>query len=433
MNGHHKEMCVKCGRRAKRRFCLFIFFAIWINPASLLADDGNYQDYIVGEQAAGMGGAVAALCQSVDACFYNPAGLAFAPASTISVSASLYGFYNFSVEDGWYPGEDINIDSFISIPSSFGSIWKLDTDTVVAFSAFIPDRSSSNDLQSFSGPDHFFKYTIEDQTLWIGPSAAYRLTPDLSLGISVFGLYRTFSFFKDYLLLDGDTGVGFSGDLKYYDLSLLSLLGVRYLLGGNWSAGLSVQTPAVHLTGDGEYLFKLVSPDSVVGTYIPDGDTKNALPTAIRAGLGYRVSRKYAFGVDLSYHFPTSYDRFAGEDESGTRHTYYLRREGTVNVNLGGEYYVIDRYPVRLGLFSNLSSSPRVEMDEDLADNPPHINKYGVSVSVGRETENTTINVGVNYVWGKGEFYGIASDLKLENVTARESYLYIFLASSYLF
>jgi len=60
--------------------------------AGVLADDMNYQNYIVGDRAPGMGGAVAASADSVDAAYYNPSGLARSPGNQLSVSANLYGF-----------------------------------------------------------------------------------------------------------------------------------------------------------------------------------------------------------------------------------------------------------------------------------------------------------------------------------------------------
>ncbi len=372
-----------------------------------------------------------AICNSVDACFYNPAGLALTPGSTISLSASMYGFYNFTVKDGWFPDEDVDIDSFVSIPTTFGSIYKLNQDTAFAFSAFIPDRSSSNDLETFENTSHFFKYNKDDQTLWIGPSISTRITPELSVGVSVFGIYRTFSYFRDYLY--GAAG-GVSWDIKYHDLSLLSVLGVRYDINEKWSVGVMVQTPAVHLTGDGEFLYKVITPDGVVGEYIPHGDTKNSLPTAIRAGVGCQVPQEYAFGLDLSYHFPTGFDRFTGEDTSGTRDYYHLQREEVFNANLGGEYYVKEHWPVRLGFFTDLSSAPKAELAENPEiESPPHIDKYGVTASIGRETEHTTLNFGINYVWGQGDFYGLDEKVAWTTVSAKETYLYIFLASSYIF
>jgi len=403
-------------------------------PLLVYAGDGNYQNYIVGEQAAGMGGAVTTLCRSVDACFYNPAGLSDSPGSTISLSASLYGFYNFKVTDGWFPEEDVDIDSFVTIPSTFGSIWKISDGVSMALSAFVPDRSSSNDLETFSEPDHFFKYNKDDQTLWIGPSIGCDITSDLSVGVSLFGAYRTFSYFRDYLLIVGDSGVGLSQDIKYHDLSLVGVFGVRYLLTENWKLGLRVQAPSIHLTGDGEYLYKVVSPDGVAGVYVDDGETENKLPTSITGGIGYEAPKKYAFGLDVTYHFPTSFNRFSGDDQNGIYREYRLEREGTCNVNLGGEYYVKESYPIRIGFFTNLSSSPKVEVDEDPnTEYPAHIDKYGITAGISRETEHTTMNIGINYVWGKGDFFGLNTDLEVDTVDAEESYIYVFLASSYLF
>ncbi len=238
-------------------------------------------------------------------------------------------------------------------------------------------------------------------------------------------------------MVGANTGIGLSADYKYNDLSLLSVLGTRYNLSNTWAVALTVQTPTVHLSGSGEFLYKEITPDGIAGVYIKHGDTRNSLPTTIRVGLGCRVPQEYAFGLDLSYHFPTSFNRLAGDDQDGIRRYYHLRRLGTTNVNLGGEYYIKERYPLRLGFFTNLSSAPKVDIEDPNWEYPPHIDKYGITLSVGRETEHTTLNMGINYVWGKGDFFGyeFTPDSKLETikVKAEESYLYIFLASSYLF
>jgi long-chain fatty acid transport protein len=403
--------------------CLFL-------AGGVSAGDGNYQNFIIGERAAGMGGAVTASASSVDACYYNPAGLALTPASTISLSASLYGFSRYQVDNGWYPGENVDVDSFVTIPSTFGTILKTNEDLAIAFSAFIPDRSSSNDLEAFIGDNHFFKYNMDDQTLWIGPSLGYRLTPELTCGVSLFGVYRTFSWFRDWLF--GDYGSSVSEDIKYSDLGLAAVLGARYALSETWSVGLSVQTPSVHLTGDGKYLAKRVSSAGTLqASYVEDVTTENKIPTRITAGVAYQATKRLGLGLDVTYHFPASFNRFEGYDQFGTFWTYPLRREGTLDVNLGGEYYVMDNYPLRLGFFTDNSSAP--ETDTQTSYYPAHINKYGITASVGRESEHTTLNVGINYVWGSGDSVGWRTPSELDIVNAQESYLYIFLASSYIF
>jgi len=69
------------------------FFLICGCPFSIRADNGNYQNYLVGDRAAGMGGAVTASTNNLDACYYNPSGLANVTGSRISLSVSLYGIY----------------------------------------------------------------------------------------------------------------------------------------------------------------------------------------------------------------------------------------------------------------------------------------------------------------------------------------------------
>jgi len=406
-----------------------IIFGLSASCSLLPADDGNYQNYIVGERAAGMGGAAAACASSVDACYFNPAGLVDTPGSTISLSASLYGFYRYHVDNGWSVGEDMNLSSFVTIPSTFGSVWKVSDEWALSLSAFVPDRTSVNNLEVFD-LRHFYKYSKDDQSLWIGPTASYRLTPDLSVGVSAFGVYRTFSWFRDICW----AGVGnFSEDIRYNDLSLLALMGGMYRIDGHWSTGLTLQTPTLHLTGSGEYLRK----EDAFVSYMEDATTRNGIPTKITAGVAYQERQKYAVACDLSYYFPASFNQLEGDNQFGNFTYYPLKRDGTFNVNLGGEYYVKERYPVRMGFFTNLSTVPGYDPENNYLNEtrsyPEKVDMYGITASVGRETEHTTLSMGVDYVWGSGKYLGSDENGGLTEVNASKSYLYVFLASSYIF
>ena len=49
---------------------------VWLGASALaLADDGHYQNFLVGERAAGMGGAFTAIANDPSGTYYNPAGL----------------------------------------------------------------------------------------------------------------------------------------------------------------------------------------------------------------------------------------------------------------------------------------------------------------------------------------------------------------------
>ena len=63
--------------------------------ARCAAGEANYQPYVVGERAAGMGGAVTATADGMDACFYNPAGLGYETRDSLSVNGALYGLQTY--------------------------------------------------------------------------------------------------------------------------------------------------------------------------------------------------------------------------------------------------------------------------------------------------------------------------------------------------
>ena len=416
--------------------------------ASLRADDGNYQNYLVGERASGMGGAVAASSEDLDGVYYNPAGLAMIDASRLSLSTSLYGFFEMEVADGLGPGKDYKVREFETIPTAFGSILNVSETLTLAFSALVPDNINYNHQQTYTrlpttDPDLFqseyFSYTIDDQSLWIGPSLGVRLGEDWSIGLSAFVVYRSLVKKQDwsYLLTRGDEEkVSVSTrhyDLDYSSYGVLALLGARWDANDRFSLALVVQAPSARVSGDGEFTY--TSNFGRTDDCIVHGkslDVNNKIPAKIVLGAAWNREKKYCLGLDLSYHFPTSFILLEGDDDwTGGEISQRVRRRSVFNVNLGGEYYAADGYPLRAGFFTNLSSAPRP--DPDSAGSPEKIDMYGVTVSVGNESEHTTINVGVNYVWGSGETLGIDDNLDYSVVDARERYLFLFLSSTYIF
>ncbi len=402
--------------------------ALVLFPRGLPAGEGNYRDYIVGDRAAGMGGAAIALAVSTESCFYNPGGLARTKNSTVSLSASIYGISTYRSENGWATGQDIDVASFLVIPTAFGSVWKLDESWVFALSAFVPDLARSNDLEAYPSSYDFYKYNKDDQSVWLGPSLAYRVNETCSLGISVFGVYRTFSWFRDVLR---QARFSWSEDIKYNDLSLLAVFGAHYQLDPRWSFGFTIQPPSIHLSGSGEMLRQY---DYGVGTlvnYVDDADTENTIPAQAAAGVAWSEPGKWALALDLIYHFSADYDRLKGEDQFGMTWHYQIEYEPVLDFSLGGEYYITERYPVRAGFFTSLSSAPA--SDPETSWYPAHINKYGLTCSIGRETENTSFNLGVNYSWGSGDFTGWDEEGTLVKVDARETFLYVFAGTAYFF
>ncbi len=417
---------------------------------SLFADNGNYQDFLVGDRAAGMGGAVAASTNDLDACYYNPGGLANVTGSRIALSVSLYGIYRLSVADGLGPHESYHSREFESIPSTFGSILKASDTLALAFAVFTPDEITYNTQQSFEKQPYlpglyrsdYYASSLDDATTWIGPSLGFKAGDRISLGCGIYLVYRSLNNNQNWTYLyttgDGQEVVRVGSRqyrYNYTNYGLLGVFGAQYALTDNVSLGLTVYTPTVNLTGEGSLFYGVSLGDPEEDTLVTADNmtSKNQVPTEIIASAAYRKPKQFTIGVDLSYHLPTSYTELQGRDTwSGEEIRIETRREPVVNLNLGGEYYVVKNYPLRAGFFTNLSSSPPVDA-EDPRVGKENIDMYGVSASVGNESEHTTINVGVNYVWGKGRTLGIGDNFQPVDVAARESYLFLFLSSAYIF
>jgi long-subunit fatty acid transport protein len=419
---------------------LFTLFQI-----PLQADDGNYQNYILGERTAGMGGAGAATSCDLDSAFYNPSGLGFVTASRLSLSASLYGIYNLKIRDGLGTNKNFRVREFESIPSTFGSILNLSEELTVAFSAFVPDNINYNHQEVYSRTvtpvpgqfqSEYFSFTVDDQQLWIGPSLGYRINRRLSLGLSLFAVYRSLVKKQAWTFLSTDEQNKIVSvtdrryDVDYTNYSILGIFGTQYALSDRLRLALVVQTPSINLTGDGEFTYA-----SGRENRVNHGDhlaSRNKIPTKITIGAAFCKPKEYALEADLSYYLPTSFIELKGRDDwTGGEFCLRLRRRPVVNFNLGAEYYFIENYPARLGFFTNLSSSP--DPDPEGPGSPEQIDMYGLTASVGNESEHTTINFGVNYVWGSGKTLGVDDDLNYRVVDARESYLFLFLSSTYIF
>ena len=432
--------CTSSKPTRAHRSALPILGALLCGTAAF-ADNGNYQNFIIGERAQGMGGAIGATASGLDACYYNPAGLARVSFNTLSLSANLYGFQKYRAENGLAVGEDLKRNSFVSIPAAVTGITKTEGFGTWAFSAFIPDHTSFIEITSFLDKKHFYAFSANDETLWVGPSVGFAVSDKLLLGASVFGIYQTYSQFESVAL--GDREFSFSDDLKYNSFGLLAQLGVQYKLDPEWNMGLLLQSPSWGLFGSGTYsATEVMASSGSAGLYGDNLDTGNYIPAKVTANLGWEKPKDRALGLGLTYHLPCSFNMVSGELHGvgipDTTDSSHLSRAAVVDVSVGGEYYVNGKYPVRMGFFTSRSTASDVNPGSRGTEvQVPQINKYGITTSVGRETKNMSANVGLIYVFGAGDAYGWTlndvGDIVPQRVPATEQHLYLFLSTSFFF
>lgn len=408
----------------------------WVSAAGALAGEANYQPYIVGERAAGMGGAVVATADGMDAGFYNPAGLGAEERDSISVNGTLYGIQNFETEDASFPGEDFQISSFATIPTGLSAVKKLKPGTVASFSVFVPSQSSAREIQAYPETQHYYNYSQDEQTLYLGPSIGQVVNDRLSLGASVFGVYQTASDFEN--LYWGDYAYTYSANYKYSVIGLIGVVGAQYRLARDWSFGVAAATPSLRLAGSGSFqISEVLGSSEAAGAdsvYYDDLDADNGLPAQVRAGFGWRRAGVASAGLDVTHHFSSSYDWMDGE-QNGEHVAIRQERNAVTDLQLGGEYIVRQRYPLRAGFFTSFSSAPDLDPASDSTIS--QVDLYGMTVSVGSIGENVVMNLGLSYVWGTGDAYGArlneAEELDVVITDTRESSLYAFASTAYRF
>ena len=366
------------------------------------ATDGRYREYVIGERAAGMGGAALASAVDVDAIFYNPAGLAKSQGDSISLSANLYGIERYESEGGLDWGEDAKSSAFVSVPAALGGVKRFSDEWVGGFGVFTP-KMEKRHLVSAS-PDRTGSSHIDydDQTVWIGPAAAWAPADSrFSFGAGVFAVYRDCSISESsYRKFDHNQ----NGALDLRTLGLLATLGAQADLGDGWSAGAAVQTPTLGVWDDGKLSINgsFAGLDGLdVGLYTTDVRADNYIPWQLSAGV-CKAGENWSVALDAIWHPSANFD-LARWNINGLSAEQRIHLHSVFDVSLGGEYVVADRYPIRAGFYTAMSA---VRVPDDPADTDfvsTDVDMYGVTFSVGRRSKNMSVNIGVDVAFGSGD------------------------------
>jgi long-chain fatty acid transport protein len=336
---------------------LILFFS-----HSLWAAFGNYNSILVGEQAAGMGGAYTALSEDSSALsWYNPAGLAFLKGQSFSAAVGIYKKF-----DTHYGGEQdftkaslqVNQGFFRALPSSTGSIIRIKDfmqEYTFAFSIIVPEYDTfKGDVNNSEGD--ISSLTLTDESLWVGGSISKKTDDDQSFGLSLYYTARSLTkSVTDKTTISATDQLLYSEEKAFTQNSLVLILGYQYRFAENWSLGASFRSPSMHIAGAGSYYETLIdtagTTDYVIN--LPDLKSKTKIPRKYALGLSWRPNPSLLVSSDLSIFTPESYS-----DLEGTDRFEYIEHIQVINVALGAEYALNNWLKFRVGGFTNFSSHP---------------------------------------------------------------------------
>lgn len=414
---------------------------VFLVAPGVFADDFHYVNMLVGNRAAGLGGAYTALSDDPAGCYYNPAGIAFSP--YISLSASVNAFststktYKNAMRDVNGNTLDWEQESSSLLPNFFGMVRKFGPGKL-GLSYAVPDSIRRQQNQAFhniksylpDNPIETYRININDndETYLFGPSYAYKLTDSFTIGATLYLYYRDMEVIRTQLL-QFEQGQHYV--ISYYDTK--KDWGYKPILGVIWepldklAIGLSAsKTYVTSSDHEEQVIFRDTSSDvpyAIDSTIYDFSDTntiyyssltdseKDKFPLSISLGLTYFASSRLLFSGDIKYYEKAS------------------DKEAIYNYSLGTEYYFTDSLAVRAGFFTDKTNTPSVSSSK--VNQPEHIDIYGASLSFTTFHKRSSITLGMSYGFGKGEAQVVADSTAIQDAEIRNFAAYLSASYSY--
>jgi hypothetical protein len=403
--------------------------------------ESNFRPYLVGGRAAGMGGAFTALADDGSGGYYNPGGLAFVPASSLSFSLNAYGLVGGRVTDALGDGQDFPYQDMNVFPVATAGIKKLgerELETGVArhtvfFSVFIPDGLYTDDRDQLGESANAYFSQRSNQTLWIGGGYANRLGR-VGIGVGGYVLIGSLSRFLDLDVIasNGTEFVILSARDDLSTVGFVGSVGVRWDVTDQLRLGLSVFTPDWGGGSRNSFVRVGAAVGGNAGAFAQQSSHLSAtpsLPYRVQAGVAWEAGR-WTLAADLILLGPRHVHDNPELKSEGL--DYLVIRNPVLNVSIGGELALGGGFAIRAGFFTDFASSDATRTD---VDNTSHVNHYGLTLSGGFRSEHVRTDVGFTGWWGKGTDV-IPKDLDfsfLARTDAKEYGLFVFLATAYDF
>ncbi len=433
--------------------------------APLVAIAGNGFNFPAGSRAAAMSGAYSALADDPATAWWNPAGLGWAERSSLDLSASAYHiqflqipeFIRTTMPDG--PNSSgLSASPFQVVASSASYVWKIggwkkevpdagDAKTPpaedlaapanavlqhsVALSVFIPasqkfSQSAVFDGTGLNGPYHQrFSLAFQEITYCIGPSWGMRINDKVSVGASLFGVYRTgdgrltLAVNADVPQDDGSSVPNFytiNTDLASTELGFAVQLGVQVHPISGLRLGLAVRLPTLRVWGktSGSNLETSSVPSFVDQSVREASSVAFNQPFSMTLGVAWQQPGKFAIAIDADYTTPW---------HSGGTNT-----RGYFNGRLGVEVFLAPRWILGFGGFTDVAPNPPLGDPPALLDSRmdyfggtlgvTYLSPYVVVGSSNTDRITFATTLGLKYAYGFGKIAGMDVDYRTGAVTA---------------
>lgn len=296
------------------RFLLLLF--VGLTP-SLQAQDSHYWTYQYGPRAGLLGGAVIGSVDDIGASFYNPGGLALADSLGFAFGLDVFQLESLKLENAAGVGIDLSDQTSGFVPSIIaGTITtRFLGDNLLTYSLLTRQRDRNDSKARFIlGPegsgsgggisDLFINLRSESSftEIWGGLSWARKLSPTFGIGGTWYVAYRD-QRRTTTVSAEALEGAGGLVDISFRDFDYNNIRtlwkGGLFAKSGSVSAGLTVTTPSLKISGGGD---AAVNRFSIIGSADP-GQVTADLSTSLQSGLGASYKTPLSIGLGGAWAF----------------------------------------------------------------------------------------------------------------------------------
>lgn len=383
---------------AYRKFLTTLIFTFCCAGTNSYADYINLNSVLIGDRAAGMGGAFTALTGDPSASpFYNPATLARLDGSSLSTSVNLFNKYDVTYGNQSDLDESlfrINKGSIRTIPSASG-IFTSFRNFTIGLSILLPQYQDFGG-NIFSRGDESTFLRMDTESLWVGGAFAFNPDEKSAIGFSFYYTSDSTNRSLTDRYDDGGDAIVFTEEKTLSTNSFIAIIGYYYELLPSVSLGVSYRFKNVPVNGEGSYLANQVGTISGSQPTITDNKItgKTKIPDRLALGSAFRFGGD-TLSVDVVYSGPNSYTDM---EDYGDR----IIHEETINYHIGYEHELLPWLKARVGLFTDSSTAPEIPANATRRYSD-HIDKFGFSANLGiQTTEHTNVTLGGYYIGGNG-------------------------------
>lgn len=395
------------------------------------ANFSNTSRTLVGDKAAGMGGAGVALVGDISSmAYYNPATLAQVDAEAFSASVGVYKKYDTlygKVEDFTRAPFRVNKGFFDSLPSSTGSVlsWR---QFKLALSIIVPSYDHfRGDIRS-TEDGGLTRLDFSDQSLWVGGAASMKLDETSSLGGGFYYTARN----SLYSIEDRSPTRLYSETTTVVQNALVLQLGYYRALSDQLKFGTTARLAGLPIHSKGAYFSTDFSTNGGISSAIlkdeTDLDVGNQIAPELLLGFSFKPS-----GSSLELAAQVQFQgAFQSKRFEGTEFYQNQVHKAIANAHFGIQYQYSENLRIRSGVFSNLAPQPVLNIN-NLDQRTDRVDMVGFSANMEIMTKSR-----IAYTFGGYYQGGLGKSIQRMDhtyqVMPRQSQIFTMLiGTSYLF